>query len=94
MARVTVTLPRLLEPAIGPTRRVELEAESVDEAISRLLERHPTLRVHLFDEQGDLRQHVLCFVGGSQNRLIDRTTPITEPTQITFLQSVSGGATG
>jgi molybdopterin synthase sulfur carrier subunit len=94
MARVTVTLPRLLEPAVGPTRRVELEAESVDEAISRLLERHPTLRVHLFDEQGDLRQHVLCFVGGSQNRLIDRTTPITEPTQITFLQSVSGGATG
>jgi adenylyltransferase/sulfurtransferase len=94
MARVTVTLPRLLEPAVGPTRRVELEAESVDEAISRLLERHPTLRVHLFDEQGDLRQHVLCFVGGSQNRLIDRTTPITEPTQITFLQSVSGGAAG
>jgi hypothetical protein len=37
MARVTVTLPRLLEPAVGPTRRVEFEAESVGEAISRLL---------------------------------------------------------
>ena len=94
MARVTVTLPRLLEPAVGPTRRVELEAESVGEAVDLLLHRYPTLRVHLFDEQGNLRQHVLCFVGGSQNRLIDRTTPITEPTQITFLQSVSGGATG
>ena len=92
MARVTVTLPRLLEPAVGPTRRVELEAESVGEALSRLLERHPTLRVHLFDEQGDLRQHVLCFVGGSQTRLVDRSTPIAEPTQITFLQAVSGGA--
>jgi sulfur-carrier protein len=94
MARVTVTLPRLLEPAVGPTRRVEFEAESVGEALDLLLHRYPTLRVHLFDEQGNLRQHVLCFVGGSQNRLIDRTTPITEPTQITFLQSVSGGATG
>jgi len=94
MARVTVTLPRLLEPAVGPTRRVELEADSVGEALSRLLETYPTLRVHLFDEQGHLRQHVLCFVGGSQTRLVDRSTPITEPTQITFLQAVSGGATG
>lgn len=92
MARVTVTLPRLLEPAVGPTRRVELDAGSVGDAIDRLLDRHPTLRVHLFDEQGNLRQHVLCFVEGSQTRLGDRSTPITEPTQITFLQAVSGGA--
>jgi len=92
MPRVTVTLPRLLEPAVGPIRRVELEAVSVGEGIDLLLERHPTLRVHLFDEQGGLRQHVLCFVGGSQTRLEDRNTPITEPTDITFLQAVSGGA--
>lgn len=92
MPRVTVTLPRLLEPAVGSTRKVELEAGSVGEGIDLLLERHPTLRVHLFDEQGDLRQHVLCFVGGNQTRLVDRTIPITEPTDITFLQAVSGGA--
>lgn len=94
MGRVTVTLPRLLEPAVGPTRRIELEAESVDEALSRLLDRHPTLRVHLFDEQGNLRQHVLCFVDGIQTRLTDRSTPIAESTEITFLQAVSGGAAG
>lgn len=91
MARVTVTLPRLLEPAVGPTRRVELEAESVGEAIDLLMQRHPTLRVHLFDEQGSLRQHVLCFLDGSQTRLVDRSVPITEPAQFTFLQAVSGG---
>ena len=91
MARVTITLPRLLEPAVGPTRRIELEAGSVGEAIELLLVRHPTLRVHLFDEQGNLRQHVLCFVNGSQTRLVDRSAPTTEPTDITFLQAVSGG---
>jgi sulfur-carrier protein len=91
MARVTVTLPRLLEPAIGPVRRVELEAGSVGEGIDLLLERHPTLRVHLFDEAGGLRQHVLCFLGGQQTRLEDRSIAITEPTEVTFLQAVSGG---
>ena len=91
MAQVTINLPRLLEPAVGPTRRIELEAGSVGEAIDELLQRHPALRVHLFDEQGNLRQHVLCFVGGSQTRLVDRGTPIAAPTQVTFLQAVSGG---
>ena len=91
MARVTVTLPRLLEPAVGPTRRVEFEAESVGEAIDLLMQRHPTLRVHLFDELGDLRQHVLCFLDGSQTRLVDRSVSITERAEFTFLQAVSGG---
>ena len=91
MPRVTVTLPRLLEPAVGPNRRVELDAGSLGEGIDLLLKSHPTLRVHLFDEQGDLRPHVLCFVAGVQTRLVDRSTPITEPTDITFLQAVSGG---
>ena len=92
MARMTVTLPRLLEPAVGPVRRVELEADSVGEGIDRLLERHPNLRVHLFDEAGVLREHVLCFVGGQPTRLGNRGIPITEPTEVTFLQAVSGGA--
>jgi len=92
MARLTVTLPRLLEPAIGPTRKVELEAQSVGEGIERLLQLHPNLRVHLFDEQGALRQHVTCFIDGSQSRLTDRQAHITEPTEITFLQAVSGGS--
>ena len=94
MARVTITLPRLLEPAVGATRRVELEAGSVGQAIDLLLEGYPTLRVHLFDEQGNLRQHVSCFIDGSQSRLDDRTAPTSEPTEITFLQAVSGGASG
>ena len=91
MPAVIVSLPRLLEPAVGSTRRVELDADSLGEAIDHLLERHPTLRVHLFDEQGSLRQHVLCFVGGSQTRLTDRNLEISAPTEITFLQAVSGG---
>jgi molybdopterin synthase sulfur carrier subunit len=91
MPKVIFSLPRLLEPAVGPTRRVELEAESIGEAIDRLLDRHPTLRVHLFDEEAGLRQHVLCFVNGSQTRLVDRSQSIDEGAEITFLQAVSGG---
>ncbi|MGH8927104.1 MAG: MoaD/ThiS family protein [Acidimicrobiia bacterium] len=91
MARVTITLPRLLEPAVGAIRRVELEADVIGGAIDQMLRLHPTLRVHLFDEQGTLRQHVICFVAGSQTRLDDRSQVLEDPTEITFLQAVSGG---
>ena len=91
MPRVIFSLPRLLEPAVGPTRRVELEAASVGEAIDGLVNRHPTLRVHLFDEAGSLRQHVLCFIDGNQTKLADRSEPIVQATEVTFLQAVSGG---
>jgi hypothetical protein len=47
--------------------------------------------VHLFEENGQLRPHVLCFVNGSQTRLQDRSEPLEGRVDITFLQAVSGG---
>ena len=91
MARGSVRLPRLLEPAVGSARRVEVEGNTWAEALDSLFRQHPTLRVHLFDEAGELRQHVLCFINGTQTRLEDRSTPLPEGAEITFLQAVSGG---
>ncbi|HEY7563611.1 MAG TPA: MoaD/ThiS family protein [Acidimicrobiia bacterium] len=91
MASVTISLPRLLEPAIGEVRKVEVEANTVDEALKALLTVHPTLAVHLFEESGHLRPHVLCFVNGSQTRLQDRSHALAGRADITFLQAVSGG---
>jgi molybdopterin converting factor small subunit len=91
MPRVVVILPRLLEPAVGPVRRVELEADTVREAIAALLDLHPTLRVHLFEEGDRLRPHVMCFIDGHQTRLSDPAAALSEGTEITFLQAVSGG---
>jgi molybdopterin converting factor small subunit len=91
MPRVVVILPRLLEPAVGPVRRVELEATTVSEAVANLLARYPTLRVHLFEEGDRLRPHVMCFVDGHQTRLGDPSAGLKEGTEITFLQAVSGG---
>jgi molybdopterin converting factor small subunit len=91
MARAVVSLPRLLEPAVGAIRKVEVEGDTWGEAIAALLQRHPTLRVHLFDEESRLRPHVMCFVDGQQTRLEDHTATLHEGAEITFLQAVSGG---
>ena len=92
MARAVVRLPRLLEPAVGKVRQVEVSGSTIGEAIGDLLRQHPTLRVHLFDEQNQLRPHVLCFHNGVPDRdLAQSTAQLSNGDEIVFLQAVSGG---
>ena len=86
---ITVRFPRVMAPAIGDATTLSLEADTVGSAIEAMTAAMPAVRVHLFDETGTLRPHVLCFVDGESNRLLDAAHPVAS--DITFVQSVSGG---
>ena len=90
MTQAVVRLPRLLEPAVGDLRKVDVAGKTFREALDDLFRQHPTLRVHLLSEQGVLRPHVLCFHNGEPNReLVD--SALSDGDEIVFLQAVSGG---
>ena len=55
----------------------------------RVVAAHPELRVHLFDETGDIRQHVSCFHNGAM--VADRGVAMAEGDELVILQAVSGG---
>ncbi len=88
---MTVVLPKLLAPVVGDQSSVELEAQTIAEAIDRLLEWKPGLAVHLFQADGTLRPHVLCFVDGQATRLEDRSGRLRADSEVRFLQAISGG---
>lgn len=88
----TVVLPTLLRPVVGEDRRPTVEADTVRGALEALFDRYPGLRVHLFDEQGQLRRHVLCFVDGEPTRLVGEDPALRPDSEVTILQSVAGGA--
>lgn len=87
----TVFLPRLLDPATGGQRRLEIEGDTVAAVLAGLVDRLPGVEVHLFDHRGDLRPHVLCFIDGESSRLVDRQVALAPAAQVRFLQAVSGG---
>ncbi len=92
MPRVTVHLPSLLAPAIGGSRQVEIEAPTIRGVLDGLIAAHPELRVHLFDESGDFRQHVVCFHNETMTRRMDSLeVPVAEGDDVTIMQAVSGG---
>ncbi len=92
MGKVTVQLPSLLEPMVNGTQTIAVEGDTIRGALEALVEAHPALAVHLFDETGDLRQHVLCFHNGMNTRWLESLeAPVSDGDTLAILQSVAGG---
>ncbi len=90
--RATVQLPTLLCSLVNGGQRVAVEADTVAGALRALVKRHQALEVHLFDETGNLRPHVLCFQNDTNTRWLESLdVPLAEGDTITILQAVSGG---
>ncbi len=92
MAAVTIQLPSLLDPIVHGERRIRVEATTIRQALDALFQSHPQLKVHLFDESGSFRQHVLCFYNETNTRWLESLDdPVKDGDTLTILQAVSGG---
>jgi hypothetical protein len=83
-----VTIPRVLATVSGGVRSFRVTGDTLARALESLFESQPQLRVHLLNERGEIRPHVVCFVDGRRASMDD---PVTEQAEITVLQAVSGG---
>jgi molybdopterin synthase sulfur carrier subunit len=90
--QIEVTIPGLLADCTGGRRRFPLEADTLAGALQRLLEEHPRLRPHLYDEAMRLRKHVLIFFNDDNLAWIkDRSVPLKAGDRLQIVQAVSGG---
>lgn len=92
MPRVTIDLPSMLTAVIPGPHPMIIEADTFAQALDRACEQVPPLRNHLYDESGQLRRHVLCFLNETNSRWLDDLgRPLRDGDCITILQAVSGG---
>jgi sulfur-carrier protein len=92
MPKVTIELPSLLTAVISGPQPIIVEADTFAQALACACAQAPPLRGHLYDESGQLRPHVLCFLNETNSRwLDDLDRPLTNGDCITILQAVSGG---
>jgi molybdopterin converting factor small subunit len=91
VANVTLTLPGVLRDAVGKGR-LKIRARTLREALDQACLQEPALRFHLFNDDGQFREHVLCFVNGNNTRdMKSLNVPLSEGDEISILQAVSGG---
>jgi len=93
MPRVTLELPSLLRSIVGRGDALTVEGTTLGEALADAFRQVPALRVHLLEESGAFRPHVLCFLNEVNTRWLDGLDqPLQEGDTITILQAVSGGS--
>jgi MoaD family protein len=89
---IKVLIPTPLRPYAGKQSVVEVTAQTVGEALSDLVARHPELRRHLFSEEGKLRSFVNIYLNDEDIRYLGKdATPVKETDTVSIIPSVAGG---
>jgi sulfur-carrier protein len=84
-----VHLPTTLMPLFtGLPRRLDLDAETVDDAIGKLDAQWPGLRDRLCEPGPTIRMHIHVYVDGERSQL---ETPLEARSRVDVIAAISGG---
>ncbi|MEO8358291.1 MAG: MoaD/ThiS family protein [Chloroflexota bacterium] len=88
----TVRFPAMMKYYVDNQAEFFVPASTVQELISRVVERYPALGFHLLDAQGQLRRHFNIFVNGTHIRDLNGIdTQIKEDDKVILMASAAGG---
>ena len=91
-SQITVRLPRVLANLTGCEQEISVSGDTVAAALDDLIRQYPALGLHVFDDTGALRRHVLCFrneVAVHSRAELDQLLSVGD--HLTLVNSVAGG---
>ncbi|MEM2198505.1 MAG: ubiquitin-like small modifier protein 1 [Nitrososphaerota archaeon] len=90
--RVVIQIPSALRALTGNTNQVEVNAETVGEALAALLDRYPSIGRYLFDENQRLRSFVNIFINDQDIKTLNGLeTRLKDSDKILILPAIAGG---
>src|SRR3989441_8985840 len=93
MAAVRIVIPTALRQYAANHDAVEVEAQSVEQALRDLVDRFSQLRRHLYADDGRLRNFVNVYVNEEDIRYLETDgTPLKEGDIISIVPSIAGGS--
>ena len=93
MAAVRIVIPTALRQYAANHDAVDVEAESVEQALGDLVDRFDQLRRHLYADTGQLRNFVNVYVNEEDIRYLEKdATPLKEGDTISIVPSIAGGS--
>jgi molybdopterin converting factor small subunit len=89
---VRVHIPPVLRDIAGGRREMEAKGATLQELLVNLSRACPPLGLHLFDEQGGIRRHILCIHDGNAIRPCDFAShTIRSNDEVVVTNALAGG---
>ena len=89
---VTVRIPTQLRPLAGGNATVDVDGDTVSEALTALNAAHPGFADRLFDDSGKLRRFINVFVADEDIRFLDGVdTKLAPGVTMSIVPAVAGG---
>jgi molybdopterin converting factor small subunit len=90
---VKVIIPTPLRQYAGKKDAVEIQANTIAEALSGLTTRYADLRKHLYTDEGKLRNFVNIYLNDEDIRYLGKDqTPLHDNDVISIVPSIAGGS--
>ncbi len=87
-----IHIPTPLRQYADKNDTVEVSANTVGDALSGLVSKHPDLRRHLFTDDGKLRAFVNVYLNDEDIRYLQKeATPVKDADSISIVPSIAGG---
>src|SRR5437868_2437748 len=90
---VSIYVPTALRNFTGGSESVAVEAATVGEALGALIDKHPNLKKHLYNAEGQLRHFVNVYVKDEDIRYLDKgDTRLKDGDTLSIVPSIAGGS--
>ena len=82
----------MLRDSVGGRASFTIDADTIASALETIKRDYPLLRVHVWDDFGQQRQHVLIFHNDTALRWLPTLDePLKEGDRLQIVQAISGG---
>ena len=89
---ISIQIPTPLRPYTRDEGEVDVDGETVGEAMRSLVGTHTSLQAHLYGEDGKLRSFVNLFLNDEDVRYMQQEeTPVKDGDTLTIIPSIAGG---
>jgi molybdopterin converting factor small subunit len=87
-----INIPTPLRQYAGKVPTVEVQADTIAEALSGLVSKHPELRRHLYTDDDKLRSFVNVYLNDEDVRYLQKeATAVKDGDNISIVPSIAGG---
>jgi molybdopterin synthase sulfur carrier subunit len=89
---VRIEIPAPLRELTNGKVEIPTTGSTVKEALANLVAEYPGLKSKLFDDKGNVRQHINVFVNDEDIRYLDELdTKLTDGVLVALIPAVAGG---